>query len=474
MAARPGGGWMASRMDELNNWLKRVQRSWLAALGAWRQSAPAPRTPRELTEVLEHSADGVVQTDEAGRLQYLNPTARTWLGMAAEAPLDGLHFSEFLARGAARQFKTSIAPALQARGVWVGETRLRTARRGGARPFSLMALAHRDAEGQLLRFSAVLRDISADVQARQHIQRQHDVLSAITEALPATVVIVDREGRYRFVNSAFEQYVGLRADQILGRTAIDVLGPAEVQRRKPFMQKAMAGEAVDFTLDYPGEQGTSYLALHCIPLKLDGMMDGFVGISQDITAQRREQERLAHLAERDPLTGLLNRAGLALRVERRRHADDSGSLALLYIDLDHFKPVNDQLGHQAGDRLLQRFAHRLTKAVRSSDVVARLGGDEFAILLPGVPDLATASAVADKVLAAASRPFNLDSDSVNVSASIGVAMMQPGDAGLPDLMARADAMLYRAKAAGRGRQVADHDQAAAPDMSQGRQRALAD
>jgi diguanylate cyclase (GGDEF)-like protein len=122
---------------------------------------------------------------------------------------------------------------------------------------------------------------------------------------------------------------------------------------------------------------------------------------------------------------------------------------LLYIDLDHFKPVNDELGHQAGDHLLQMFAQRLGEVVRSSDTVARLGGDEFVILLPGAGNNGAAEAVARKVLAAASRPFDIDGHSVCVSASIGVAALAHPDEGLRELLARADMLLYRAKAAGR-------------------------
>ncbi|WP_290869459.1 diguanylate cyclase [Aquabacterium sp.] len=411
--------------------------------------------------MLEHSADAVVQTSTLGALDYLNPAARLLMSLAPEAPVSTLHVRQFAAAGTLRQLVHSVLPALQGRGVWLGELTLRLGGKGHV-PFSVMALAHRDAAGRIQRYSAVLRDISADVQARQQIKRQNDILGAITEALPATVVIVDSQGRYRFVNSAFERQARRSADQILGRTAVEVLGAEEVARRKPFMMKAFAGEPVDFMLDYPGEQGPTWLALHCIPLKLDGVVDGFVGISQDITTHRREQERLRHLAERDPLTGLLNRAGFEQAVARERWREGDNQLALLCIDLDHFKPVNDEHGHLMGDRLLQRFAERLAATVRSSDLVTRLGGDEFAIVLTGVHDLATAEAVADKVLAAASRPFDIEGQRLRVSASIGVALMAPDDQTLEAVMLRADRLLYRAKAAGRGRKVSGAPQAGEP------------
>ena len=458
---------MSDFSGEIRHILKRCQAAWQAgwraAAQAWadagahpRQAHPHQAQEHALTEVLEHSVDCVVQTDAQGHITYLNATARQLLGLSPEAPLRGLHVNDLAAVGTHRQVMREILPTLLNRGVWLGETHLRIGSRRKV-PFSLMALAQRGPDGQVRRFSAVMRDISADALARQQIQRQNNILSAITEAMPATVVIVDSMGRYRFVNSAFERYVGLRADQILGRTAIDVLGADEVARRKPYMMRAMAGEPVAFTLDYPSDEGTTYLALNCIPLKLDGVLDGFVGISQDITVQRREQARLADLAERDPLTGLLNRAGLEARVQRKHWHGEAQDLALLYIDLDHFKPVNDQMGHLAGDLLLKMFALRLGEAVRSSDVVVRLGGDEFVILLSGIRNIDTAEAVADKVLAAARRPFDIEGKQVLVSASIGVALVAPGDTGLQDLLSRADGMLYKAKAAGRGQLVSQTD-----------------
>jgi len=433
----------------LKHFAERVGASWRAAATEWSGNGSAARTHNELSEVLERSSDCVIQTDVRGGITYCNPTARSMLGWRADSASPSVNLSHFAAAGTLRQMVDVVLPAVQTHGVWVGEIAMRLPGRRRV-PFSLMALAHRGQDGQAIRYSAVMRDISADVKARLHIQRQNDVLSAITEALPATVVIVDSQGCYRFVNSAFERYVGLPASRILGRTAVDVLGAEEVARRRPYMRRAIAGEPVEFLLDYPGPAGATYLSLHCIPLSLDGMVDGFVGISQDVTMQRREQARLADLAERDPLTGLFNRSGFEQRALPDTSANEGVQHALLYIDLDHFKQVNDRLGHATGDRLLQMFAVRLREAVRSSDVVARLGGDEFVILLRGA-SLQAAEAVADKVLAAASTPFEIEGRDVLISASIGVALISGSESVLAEAMAEADNLLYRAKAAGRGR-----------------------
>lgn len=296
-------------------------------------------------------------------------------------------------------------------------------------------------------------ELAGQALARE-AQRQSDILRLVAEAIPATVVVVGADNRYRFVNSAFEAYCGLPREQIIGRTAMEVLGAAEVDRRRPFMAQALSGQSVSFTLDYPGLDGTTWLELSCIPLRLNGGgIDGFVGVSQDVTRQRREQDRLTELSQRDPLTGLLNRAGFELSIDRLSQEGRGPVLGLLYIDLDHFKPVNDAHGHLVGDRLLQLVAQRLGGLVRPTDAVARLGGDEFAVLLVDVGAPAHAEAVAGKVVAALGAPFQVDGLLLQIGASVGVAFGTDPQRGWREMIQRADATLYRAKAQGRGRHV---------------------
>jgi diguanylate cyclase (GGDEF)-like protein/PAS domain S-box-containing protein len=313
--------------------------------------------------------------------------------------------------------------------------------------------------GEVRGFFYIGLDITERFDAEQALrtltleaQSQSDVLRLVTEAIPATVVVVGADTRYRFVNGAFERYCGLPRERILGRTAGEVLGNEEVARRRPFMQRALRGESVTFALDYVRPEGTTWLELTCIPLRSDGhLVDGFVGIAQDITSQRREQARLTELSQREPLTGLLNRAGFEHALERLAGEGLGDTLALMYIDLDRFKPVNDQHGHAVGDHLLQAVAQRLGGLVRPSDAVARLGGDEFVILLAGVATIATAETIAEKVVTALATPFDVDGQRLHIGASVGVAFGVAAGGDWRELIRRADAALYRAKASGRGR-----------------------
>jgi two-component system CheB/CheR fusion protein len=183
----------------------------------------------------------------------------------------------------------------------------------------------------------------------------------------------------------------------------------------------------------------------------DGTAMDLVAISQDIGARRAAEERAAHMAQHDALTGLPNRSLLRdrLLVAIRGASRSRARLALLFIDLDRFKEVNDSLGHEVGDELLRGVAHRLKACVRESDTVSRLGGDEFVLLLPGVAQADEARQVADKLMEAVARPFELDGNTVMVGASVGVAIYPEDGIDADTLMRHADAAMYRAKGAGR-------------------------
>ncbi len=295
-------------------------------------------------------------------------------------------------------------------------------------------------------------DITQRSASERALRERTATLRSVTEAIPASVAVVGRDQCYRFVNTAFERWAGARRDQIIGRNLSQVMSATDFERSLPWIERALAGESVQFERGYQRLGSASHIAVSYIPLwKDDGTVDGFVGVLQDISQHKREEVRLLQLAQRDALTGLLNRAGFEQQMAYAVKSGEGNAMALLYIDLDHFKPVNDQFGHPAGDQVLQQFAQRVTTLVRPSDAVARLGGDEFAILLIGMRDDAKAHAVAQKVIGAATEPFEVDGKLLCIGASVGVAMGLDASAGWPDLVARADARLYEAKNAGRGR-----------------------
>ncbi|MEO8155309.1 MAG: PAS domain-containing protein [Rhizobacter sp.] len=411
------------------------------------------RALRELIAIFDHTPDFVVQTDWQGNVQYLNPSVRRVLGFTPDQPVAGHTFAEFNTPETQQRYISEIGPAVRRDGVWLGETTVYVA---GQRvvPVSHMVISHPDASGRTARYSAIMRDISEETKARNQLRVQTATLQAAIESIPAMVAVFGADMRYRLVNSAFERWKGLPRDQVVGRTALEVLGADDYERSLPMAMRALAGETVSYEKEYPESTQSRYVSLSYIPLRLpDGSIDGFIGVAQDITPHREQEIRLLYLSERDALTGLLNRAGFENFLTRKAHGGGAASMALLYIDLDHFKPVNDAHGHPVGDELLRLFSERLQRLVRPTDAVARLGGDEFAIVLSGVRERANADMVADKVVEAAHTPFHIGELTLTIGASVGVAFDANDGEGWKGLVGRADTKLYEAKGAGRGRRA---------------------
>ncbi len=411
------------------------------------------RALREITDIFDNTTDFVVQTDWRGQIQYMNPAVRRAVGMALDAPAHLHAFSQFNTEETNRRYREEITPTVHRDGVWLGESTVLLA---GGRPVPVdhMVIAHRDAQGRVSRYSAVMRDISAEVLARQQLMLQTGTLHSMAETIPAVVAVVGNDGCYRFANRAFELWCGRKREQIVGRSLQEVLGMEEYERSLPWAQRALAGETVSFEKEYAGTAHQRHMSISFIPLRVDdGAVEGFVAVAQDITAHREEAHRLLTLSERDALTGVLNRAGFERYLQHKVLEGDAASLALLYIDLDRFKPINDAHGHPVGDEVLRQFAQRLQAAVRPTDAVARLGGDEFAIVLSGVREKAHADTVADKVVEAAHTPFHTGTLTLEIGASVGVAQGADDGEGWQGLVARADTMVYRAKAEGRGRRA---------------------
>ncbi|HZU76896.1 MAG TPA: GGDEF domain-containing protein, partial [Dehalococcoidia bacterium] len=267
--------------------------------------------------------------------------------------------------------------------------------------------------------------------------------------------VLDAAGACRYLSPSVEHLLRYQPDALIGRSFFLGVHPDDAPRvlhqHLDVLATQMTGPATEFRYrDAHGEWHT--LEASFTNLLRDPSVAGIVVNARDVTMRAREQERVVHLAFHDALTGLPNRALLLDRLAQTlaRQVRGGGNVAVMYLDLDHFKQVNDTLGHAAGDALLIEVATRLQSCVRPGDTVARLGGDEFALILEDVDDADPAVSTAERLLERLSEPVPLEGTSVHVGTSIGIALSERGESAPESLLRQADTALYRAKAAGRG------------------------
>ena len=258
------------------------------------------------------------------------------------------------------------------------------------------------------------------------------------------------EGRYHYVNRAFAEGVGRAIEEIVGHRIWDVFSPEEADKRYAIVKWVFANAASRVVeVRVPRPDGDRYYVTTVKPiLGADGGVDYVICISKEITERKAMEERLKRVAEYDSLTELPNRA---LFSDRLQHAiahcrREASHLALMFVDLDDFKPVNDTFGHHAGDLLLQAVARRMQQCTRESDTVGRIGGDEFVVLLPAVAHADDALSVAEKIRAALAQPFCIEGyGELRVSCSIGVALFPEHGRDDITLSRNADDAMYHAK-----------------------------
>lgn len=272
-------------------------------------------------------------------------------------------------------------------------------------------------------------------------------LSAAFTAAPIAMAVVTAQGVVEEANPAFAELVAASAAEVAGRPAADYLHPADLPVATAAFHRLHRGRTSTTSgeLRALATDGTVRWVLGSASRSPDGST--YVVQLVDITSRKAAEDRLAHQALHDALTGLPNRTLFLdrLQVALAGLSREPGRVAVLFLDLDGFKAVNDTLGHRRGDELLVEVSRRLREAVRASDTLARFGGDEFALLAPDIGDPGQADEVAARLAAAIRPPVRLGTDELTVTASIGVAVTNGGTDG-DELLRRADIAMYQAKA----------------------------
>lgn len=293
------------------------------------------------------------------------------------------------------------------------------------------------------------RGVDADCR-RQHAA---DWFQAIVETAGVGLGLVDVHGVICYVNPWLAERIGRPADQLVGRSVLELLDPAGQAAGRAGLARCRAGRTDRYLLEYRCPDGDlRQLQVIGAPLCGDATVTGSVIVVADETARCRAEAELTRLAVTDALTGLPNRAALHDRLGQAlaRRRRQQSVLAVLFLDLDGFKSVNDRFGHAAGDQVLREVAARLAATLRPGDTVGRLGGDEFVVVCEELPDPSEADEIANRLQAALAPAFTVHGEQVRLRASVGVAVAatdQPVDP--RELLHAADQAMYRAKLPGR-------------------------
>ena len=416
-----------------------------------------------LTSIVSVDLNGTVTTFSAGAEQLLGYTADEVVGKRATLFLDADELAAAAAelgvedRDEAPDGLTALAAL--ARADAAGRTWTYVRKDGERRFVRLVVTELQDADGSTTGFLGVGIDATAEVRTAQQLLRANERSERLFEDAPHGVAVLGTDGRIRRVNAALRGILRAEPGQLEGRefASLAPRGEAELDKH---LRRLLDGDQTlvssDGTVrDLSGQDiavSLTSTVLHTEPGPGASQEEDLVLVTVvDMSERRRYEERLAHLADHDVLTGLANRRRfdqeLAKHLEHCRRYGPNG--AVLLLDLDNFKQVNDTLGHGAGDELLITIAGLLRREVRSTDLVARLGGDEFAILL-GFGDLEAAEAVASKVVERISEySATLDGMRRRVTASVGVVTFLAASRHGVDILALADMTMYDAKDAGR-------------------------
>ncbi len=427
------------------------------------RAVPPAARPHDGTAALEHalldavleSVDvGVIACDAAGRLTLFNRAASDIHGVDADpclAPADWSTRYDLYGEDGVTPLAPGQIPLMRAlRGERVANAGM-TVHAPGAAPRHLLASgrALHGADGEALGAVVALKDVTELDLSRARLAESAEWLRTIADNVPALIAYVDTDLRYRFANERYREWFGVKPADMLGKTVCEAMGEAFYAPRREALARCLAGHASHLEIGEERRGRTRVISSTYLPHVRDGVVQGIYVLSTDATSAREYERQLHALAHSDHLTGLPNRRSyeerLAQAIARARRG--AAPLALAYLDVDHFKQINDGLGHAVGDTVLREFARRLAAAVRSSDTVARLAGDEFVVVLEQVGSPLECERIAAKLLDAIRPPFALDGRTLQVTTSIGIAWSARADQAA--LAHAADEAMYLSKHAGR-------------------------
>ncbi|WP_417221898.1 EAL domain-containing protein [Amphritea sp.] len=401
-----------------------------------------------LSEVVEHNPTIIAITDPDGLIEYVNESFETITGYNRKDVI-GQNPRILKSGDMADHEYEAMWQTLVNGETWRGEFHNKS--KDGTlywEDASISPLINDD--GIITHFIALKRPITEEKEAQEKLRLASDVFSAAAEA----IMVTDQDTRIQMVNPSFEHITGYQQSEVIGKTpAMLKSGKHTDNFYKTVYEELEEQHFWEGEIWNRRKNGELYPQWVVISSRFDpeGKLEGYVALFSDITKRKHNEAIIIHQANYDALTGLPNRnlfedrLNQAIAFTERAQA----KAALLYIDLDRFKYVNDTFGHYIGDLLLQQVSERLQACIRKSDTVARLGGDEFAIIVPELEKVSTIEKIADKVLSTLGHPYILDGNEAYISCSIGIAIYPDNGEISEKLVINADNAMYKAKEAGR-------------------------
>jgi len=407
----------------------------------------------KLSLAVIHGPASVMITDRQGIVEYVNPKFTEMTGYRLDEVL-GRSPGFLNSEQTPQATHDDLWQTIEAGRVWHGEFRNR--KKTGELYWEAAAISPAtNRSGTITHFVAVKEDITARKQGEEDLRRSEERFRSIFELAAAGMNTMDSAGRFLQANTAFCRFIGYSEEELRELTIEEITHPEDRQETCAALQEGADGLRRDFQgekryLHKDGSTVWGHVSRTWVFADA-GTPTYSIGLVQDITERKRAEERLDYLTHHDALTRLPNRQLLSDRTHHAMaRAERTGmQLALLHLDLDRFKNINDSLGLECGDRVLEETARRLDALVREADTVARLGGDEFAILLEEVRDVQKPAIVAKKVLAELAAPLQVSEEPLYLTASLGISLF-PNDGVTPEeLLKGAEKAMYQAKEEGR-------------------------
>ncbi|SFO53740.1 PAS domain S-box-containing protein/diguanylate cyclase (GGDEF) domain-containing protein [Variovorax sp. OK605] len=408
---------------------------------------------KRLRDVTDNIPALVGYFDRNQNCLFGNIRARQMAGLG-DRPIEGVTLRAALGDAMYEQHKPYLPVMLSGKKV---RFPVRAPMRGKEGYFQVNLIPDTNPRGEVVGFYLMSFNITALKEAELRQAESELRLRTITDNMPALITYIDRDEKITFANATSREWLGLDPMQLLGRHLQDVAGRDVYLARRPMLARALAGERVEFEARTQRKGFERITQVIYVPdVRADGLTHGIFSLALDITALKLVEHQLIELARMDTLTGLPNRLAfneyLPDAVLRGRLTGNA--MALMFLDIDRFKTINDTFGHALGDAVLVEYARRLMASVRGTDKVARLAGDEFVLVLENLSGPHAAATVAEKIVERiGTLPFVVEGQTIAVTTSIGIAFHRAADtsASAEELLARADAALYNSKAAGRNR-----------------------